>query len=198
MSSFQAILEILKTRTNTSVVSNPRITTLNNAQAKIHVGEIFNIPTFERNETTGNFEVTGFEERDIGINFEVTPHVNDSGEIVVDLHPEVTDFKSFDTFSGDLQAPRFDTREATTQVRVRSGETIAIGGLVKDKLVDVTKKVPVLGDIPGLSYFFKKTEKATDKTDLLFFITVHLVENPPAALAEAPAAAAPEPAASQP
>jgi len=189
MSSLQAILELLKTRTNTSIVSNPRITTLNNQKATIHVGEIFNVPTFERNETTGNFEVTGFEERDIGINLEVTPHVNDAGEIVVDLHPEVTDFKSFDTFSGDLQAPRFDTREANTQVRVRSGETIAIGGLVKDKFVDTTIKVPVLGDIPGLGALFRKTEKAKDKTDLIFFITVHLVNDRPAALAGAPAPA---------
>ena len=189
-SSFQAVLEILQTRTDTSIVSNPRITTLNNQEATIHVGEIFNVPSFERNETTGKFEVTGFTEKDIGINLKVAPHVNEAGEIVVDLHPEVTDFKGFDTFSGDLQAPRFDTREAVTQVRVRDGDTIAIGGLVKDKFVDKTYKVPLLGDIPGLGYLFRKTEKAKDKTDLIFFITVHLVEDRPQALTATPAAPA--------
>ncbi len=175
-SSLQAILEILKTRTDTSIVSNPRITTLNNQEAIIHVGEIFNVPTFERNSDTGTFEVTGFEERDIGINLRVTPHVNEAGEIVVDLHPEVTDFSGFDSFGGDLKAPRFDTREAQTQVRVGSGQTVAIGGLVKDKFIDVEKKVPLLGDVPFLGALFRKTEQAKNKTDLIFFITVTLLE----------------------
>lgn len=175
-SQFQAILEVLSSRTNTKIISNPRITTLNNQKANIIVGETLNIPTYERNSTTGSMEITGYTEKSIGIKLEVTPHVNEQGDIVVDLKPEVTALLGFDDY-GNIKAPRISTREATTQVMIRDGQTIAIGGLIKENKVDFKKKVPILGDIPVVGWLlFRKTEQGIDKTDLLFFITVNLVK----------------------
>ena len=98
---------------------------------------------------------------------------------VVKIEPEVSAFATWDTFTtsgGTIQAPRFTTRKASTQVMVKNGETIVIGGLIKEQVTDRVYKVPVLGDIPLLSLLFKKKEKEVDTTDLLFFITVNIVE----------------------
>ena len=174
----QAVLQVLKSKTNTKIISNPRITTLDNKEAKIVVATTFSIPTYERNDSTGNIEITGYDEKELGITLAVTPQINPEGYIAIKLEPEVSSFLSFDTFStsgGTIQAPRFSVRKASTNVMVKDGETIVIGGLIKENVIDTVIKVPILGDIPILSFFFKKKEKTVDTTDLMFFITVNLV-----------------------
>ena len=73
-----------------------------------------------------------------------------------------------------MQAPVFTTREAQTQVMVRDGDTIVIGGLIKEEKYDYEKKVPLLGDIPVLKHLFRKTVERVDTTDLIIFVTVKL------------------------
>ena len=173
-----ATLKMLDEKTNTSVISNPNITTLNNKEAKIVVGQIFNIPTYERNDSTGRMEITGYTEKDIGILLTVVPHINDAGDIVVDLKPEVTAFSSWDEFgtgSNAIYAPRFNTRTAETQVMIKDGQTIAIGGLRENETVKVNRKVPFLGDIPLVGELFKYKEDEISTKDLLIFVTVRLV-----------------------
>ncbi|NQS99784.1 MAG: secretin and TonB N-terminal domain-containing protein [Candidatus Omnitrophica bacterium] len=172
----QNIIEILKTRSDTKTLSNPRIVTLNNKEAVIHVGRNYNIPLYERNSSTGQMEITDYKEEEIGIKLTVTPHVNAQREIVVDLHPEVSSFLQFDNY-GNVQAPVFSTRDAITQVMIKDGETIVIGGLIKEETVDYVKKVPILGDIPILKYLFSKTNKTVDTTDLMIFVTVKLLDS---------------------
>ncbi len=177
--SFQAVLEMLKSRADTKIISNPRVTTLDNKEAKITVATTYNIPTYERNDSTGNYEITGYDEKELGVILSVTPQINPEGYIVVKIEPEVSAFSTWDTFTtsgGTIQAPRFTTRKASTQVMVKNGETIVIGGLIKEQVTDRVYKVPILGDIPILSLLFKKKEKEVDTTDLLFFITVNIVE----------------------
>jgi type IV pilus assembly protein PilQ len=173
--NLQFALEILKTRDKTRTLSNPKILTLNNKEATIHVGQTRYIPTYERNSSTGVMEITDYEEKRLGITLTVTPHVNAQKEIVIDLNPEVSSFLSYDDY-GNVQAPIISTREADTQVMVRDGETIVIGGLIKDETYDEVRKVPVLGDLPLLKYVFSKTTKRVDTTDLIIFLTVRLVE----------------------
>ena len=176
--NLQALLQILKSRSDTKIISNPNVTTLDNKEAKIVVATTFSIPTYERNESTGSLEITGYDEKELGITLIVTAQINPEGYIVVKLEPEVSSFISFDTFStsgGTIQAPRFSTRKASTEVMVKDGETIVIGGLIKENIVDTVVKVPILGDIPLLGLLFKKKDKTVDTTDLLFFITVNIV-----------------------
>jgi type IV pilus assembly protein PilQ len=173
-----ATLKMLDKKTDTSVISNPNVTTLNNKEARIVVGQIFNIPTYERNDSTGRMEITGYTAKDIGIILTVVPHINDAGDIVVDLKPEVTAFLLWDTFGAgvnEIQAPRFTTRTAETQVMVKDGQTIVIGGLRENETVKVDKKVPFLGDIPLVGELFKYKEDTIDTKDLLIFVTVRLV-----------------------
>ena len=173
---FQAALEMIKSRSDAKVLSEPHITTLNNKEAKVLVGEVISIPTFERNSTTGRMEVTGYKNRDLGIRLSVTPQINNQNDIVVDIHPEITSLLGYDSLTTDIKAPRFATREAQTQVRVRSGQTIAIGGLIKEDTTDTETKVPILGDIPLFYSLFRHQDKTVTKSDILFFMTVHIVD----------------------
>lgn len=177
-----AVLEMLKERTNTDVVSNPRIATLNNHEALINVGQTLNMPTYERNSSTGKMEITGYTAKDLGIILKVTPHINDVGEIVVDLEPQITDLLRYDTLdaTSGVVAPVFSTRIAKTQVMIKNGQTIFIGGLIKENDVNMKHKLPIIGDlcenVPILGFMTSKKEITKQKTELIFFITVNLME----------------------
>lgn len=180
-SQFSAIVEFLKSRADTDVVSNPRIATLDNTEALINVGQTLNLPTFERSSTTGRMEITGYTPTDLGIILKVTPHINTKDEIVVDLYPEITDLLRYDTLdpATGIVAPVFSSRQAKTQVRIKDGETIFIGGLIKENDIKVNRPIPILGDIlgdvPGLGLLFTKKETRKQKVELIFFITVNVI-----------------------
>ncbi len=174
-SQFQAVLQLIESRKDAKVLSEPHIVTLNNNAAKILVGDVIAIPLFERNATTGKMEITGYTDKDVGIRLQVTPSVNDQNEIVVNVHPEITTLVGYDDITADIKAPHFSTREAQTEIRVRSGQTIAIGGLIKEEKTTTKTKVPFLSDVPLIDRFFKHNDTAVNKTDLLFFMTVDVV-----------------------
>ena len=195
-SQFRAVLEMLSSRDDASVVANPRITTLDNVEANIHVGPTVIMPTFERNASTGKMEVTGYlfqeEEKDpktgevkqekrlrTGVDLRVKPHVNETGDITLELRPEVSDdlrLIQLDPVSG-ITAPAVFTRVARTQTIVRDGETVFIGGLIKDKDELVENKLPILGDalggVPYLGLLFSHKTVSKKKVELIFFVTVH-------------------------
>ncbi len=170
----QAVLELLRTRSNTNILSNPRIVTLDNQQAKIVVGSQYPIPTYTYNEQQARLQVSGWEYKDIGIIFDVTPHVNQAGFVTLDIEPQITDILDFVTVE-NTQLPRLSNETAKTQVMIKDGETLVIAGLIKDKLTDTKKKVPLLGDVPILGLLFQKSEKTKVKTDLLIFLTPHII-----------------------
>ena len=181
--AFKAVLEVLKTRTDTKIISNPKITTLNNQEATIHVGTSIYVPEYEESASTGSpvFKDMKKTELETGIKLRVTPHVNSKQEIVVDVVPEVSTLGEKTALAtnstGDtVYAWPVSIRTAKAQVMVKDGETIVIGGLIKETETDTVVKVPILGDIPILSLLFKKKEKGRESTDLLFFITVNLVK----------------------
>jgi len=178
-STFTATLNFLKSFATTKIISNPRIVVLSNQTAKVQVGEEIGIPNFERNESTGSVEVTGYDTRDTGVVLNVTPHVNDAREILVELKPEVSSFAGWQDVTDTLAAPNFNTIQAETQVLIKDGETIAIGGLVRDRESGTKKKVPFLGDIPGVGRLFRSDtddEENTENEETLFFVTVTIVD----------------------
>ena len=183
----QTVLNFLHQRTDTHIVSNPSIAALNNQQAKVHIGSEFPIPNYSIDPTTGKTTITGYTPKNIGTVLTVTPHVNPSEEIVVDLKPEVISFagnRTYDTGSGaSASLPEFTTQTAQTQVRIKAGDTIAIGGLVKETDSKVESKVPILGDIPIIGLLFKNSQRygGSDpvRQDLLIFLTVKMMHDSP-------------------
>lgn len=178
---FQAVLRFLQQRTDTDILSNPRITTLNNKESVIHVGETMLFPTFERNDDTGQLEISGFtDERQLGVKLTVTPHINTEGDIVVKLKPEVSSFDRVQTLdaSRGIVAPVFDIREAEAEVMIRDGDTIMLGGLITKTVENTKNKIPFLGDIPLIGdYLFSRNDKTVDRAELIIFLTVYLVKD---------------------
>jgi type II secretory pathway component GspD/PulD (secretin) len=171
---FQAVLELLKSRTDTNILSNPKVVTLDNRPAQIQVGTQYPIPSFGANTETGQLQTTGIDYQNIGINFEVTPHVNNAGFVTLELKPEVSEFAGNRVIQS-TEVPLIGTERVVTNVMVKDGDTLVIAGLLTDKLTDVKKKVPFLGDVPLLGLVFRKSEKAIVKTDLIIFMTPHII-----------------------
>jgi len=183
---FTAALQFLNRRENTKIISNPRIVVLNNQTAQIQVGQEIGIPTFELNEQTGVYVVTGFDMRDVGVVLNVTPHINDNNEIMVEVKPEVSSIvgaTGFVAIGGtNLASPQFNVTQAYTQVLIKNGETIAIGGLITDNRVSTYTRVPFLSKIPWFGKAFKAkrevfgTPGQNVKSETIFFITVSIVD----------------------
>ncbi|HUL52153.1 MAG TPA: secretin N-terminal domain-containing protein [Opitutaceae bacterium] len=174
---FSTFLSALKTISGTRIVSNPTVVTLNNAEAFINVGQEFPIPNYTYNQEHGSFEVSGFTYKPIGIILKVTPQVNARGFIKLTLEPEVSQQNGKVSFGGAAGAeiPIIATRKAKTQVSMKDGYTMAIGGLLSTQTIKGGTKVPVLGSIPVLGRLFSSKADNTQTTNLIIFITAKAI-----------------------
>ncbi len=155
------------------ILSEPKIATLNNQAANINV-------TTQIPYVTSNVASTGVQTQTVsyvttGIKLTVTPSINADGRITLMVNPDVSQPSATAAGSTQTGAPAVDSRNATTTVLVRDGETIVIGGLITDTLQDTISKVPLLGDIPILGWLFKKRTKTRVRAELLIFVTTRIL-----------------------
>jgi type IV pilus assembly protein PilQ len=166
--SFEATLQALERDNRANIISNPRITTMNNREAKIVVGK--KIPLIVTDEA-GN-PITQLTT--VGVQMRVTPHVNSkTGEITMDLHPEVSDLSAQSTVQGGIIIV---TEEADMRVMVKNGETAVIGGLIRTNESYYKTGVPILRSIPLFGSLFGSNSKAKEERELLIFVTPKIVE----------------------
>ncbi len=163
----EAVLHALSTSNDINLLSRPRIMTLDNQEAVIEVGD--QIPYKKLNE----FGVVSFEFKDATVQLVVKPHIVDSDNIILQVSPKA-DFANGFTPDG---TPIISTRKASTTVKVKNGQTIVIGGLMRDSLVKSESKVPVLGSIPILGLLFRNKKTTKVKTELIVFIKPIIVED---------------------
>ncbi len=172
---FNVALDILKESSTTNLVSAPKITTLDNQEAEIIVGTVVPIARYENSVQTGALQISGYDEKKIGVRLLVTPHVGPDSSMILTVNPEISEIVEY---RGQFnERPVTSTRSATTQVEVRSGETVMIGGLIRSIDTKIERKVPILGDIPILKYLFRHKATTKQKVDLMIFITPHLLES---------------------
>ena len=175
LTEMQAVLKLVEESTDVNLLSAPRLTTLDNQMASIYVGETIPIPTYTYNTERAQWEITGYEQEDIGITLEVTPRVS-GNEVVMLVVPRVSELGQFVKGpTGEDERPRTIERTAETQVRVADGETVVIGGLIKENEGETITKVPLLGDLPFLKLFFRRHNPTQEKVDLLIFVTPHIM-----------------------
>lgn len=175
-SAFTALLQVIETRSDVNTLSNPRVVTLDNQAAKITVGTQYPFPQYTYNKDTGEMQVSGWNYKDIGVIFQVTPHVNNASMVTLDLKPTITAIIADSTVTVEgTPVPQLTVREAETTVMIRNGETLVIGGLISDNKVKNESKVPILGDIPFLGRLFRHNSSDDVKTDLLIFLTPHII-----------------------
>lgn len=177
-------IKALEKEGKANILSNPRIMALDNYPAVIMVGERYPImTTTTTTDIRGNPITTGSLDHyePIGISLRVISRVNQEGAVEMLIHPEITSLGlsvTAGTGEGALSLPRINSREADTNVTVKDGQTVVIGGLLTNETKDTSYKVPFLGDIPILGYLFKRTVKEPKKKELLIFITPHVFSEP--------------------
>ena len=175
-SKFEVILHALEEDTAANILSAPSILTLDNQEATILVGEQFPIvSTTKSSDTSTTVDVSLEEYKDIGIQLNVVPQVSgkDKDYINMIIHPAVTTEGALI----DNKYPRITTREAQTQLLIKSGETVMIGGLIKEIKSESMQGVPFLHKIPLFGHLFERKTILTQKIDLVIFITAHIVDD---------------------
>ena len=150
-----------------NIISNPRITTVDNREAKILVGQ--KIPLIVQ-DVAGN-PVSQLQT--IGIQLKVTPHLTQDKKVVMDLHPEVSDLSTQSTVQGGVI---INTSEADTRVMVDDGQTAVIGGLIRTNESSVRRGVPLLKDLPLLGFLFRSSNTVHQNRELIIFVTPRIVE----------------------
>ncbi|HCD41256.1 MAG TPA: hypothetical protein DEQ54_01380 [Firmicutes bacterium] len=171
----QSVLASMKTLVDSGkaeIHATPRVATLDGEGAEIFLGRdryfAISTTTSEGTSTTSRLESIR-----TGISLKFTPRISpDTGEIVVQIEPEVSD-----AIEGATGLPTVNRRKVATTVRVKDGETIVIGGLNLKSQYESKTKVPVLGDLPILGIFFSSTKNVTTESEVLVFITATIISS---------------------
>lgn len=172
----RVVLHALDTMTDVEVISAPKLLALNNQTATLQVGDEVPVATQQAQSTASADApiINTIQFRDTGVILKVTPRVNQGGMVLMDISQEVSDVSS--TTTSNLNSPTISERKITSTVAVRDGETIALGGLIKDSRARVKDGLPLLHQIPLLGALFGSTGKQSTRTELLVLITPRVVD----------------------
>jgi general secretion pathway protein D len=174
-----ATIHALASVNKTEILSRPSILTRSSQQATILVGQSVPIITNSRVSDTTNTTINTVTYQDVGIILRVTPFITQAGLVEMIVSPEISSLSATTVaISNTVNSPVIDKRSADTVVVTPSDQTVVIGGLISTQVIDQENKVPLLGDIPLLGYAFKRNIKKNQKTELLIFLTPHVVMDP--------------------
>jgi general secretion pathway protein D len=178
---YQVTLRAIAQAGKAKVLSRPSIIARNSQPATISVGQDVPVITNVRFDTFGN-AINSVTYRSVGIILSVTPFITSEGMVEMIVAPEtselVADRSQWVTLSGGASAPVINSRSADTVVVTPDGQTVIIGGLMQDSKAESSSKIPFLGDIPLLGNLFKRQVKNGSKTELLIFLTPHIIHAP--------------------
>lgn len=167
---FNATLNALIADGKARVLATPRIITIPGREASIFIGDHIPVQT-EKHDSSGNYTATEYV--DAGIKLRYTPIVSRDGRMVTaSVHTEV----STPVLISELKNYRITSRTADTNVRMFSGETLIVGGLINEEEERNIQKVPLLSNIPILGELFKNRTKKRTKTEVLILLTPHITE----------------------
>ncbi|MFC1576763.1 secretin N-terminal domain-containing protein [Candidatus Omnitrophota bacterium] len=174
--AYETVIKFLQTLGDTKILSNPKISVVDNQEAIIHVGKreayITTTTTTGQATTTTAEEVTFI---DVGIKLAVTPTINEEGFVTLKIKPEISSVvEKLETPSGN-EIPIVDTSLAETTVMVKDGTTIVIGGLRKEEKKNTEERVPFFSSLPLIGNLFKNKTNETERTELLVMITPHIL-----------------------
>ena len=171
---FRAAIDLMINDGNARVLANPKIATLNGREATMLVGT--RVPYTVVGTVFaggGAAPVERVEREEVGVKLRITPLINADGYITTEITPEVSSIIGFKGVNNDL--PVVATRQASTTVRLKDGNTVIIGGLLSEEKTSTISKFPILGDVPGLGYFFQHRTSQNVKRDLVIEVTPHIM-----------------------
>ena len=172
--AWRTALDLLIQQGSARVLATPKIATLNGREASILIGE--RIPYTVTGTVFaggGAAPVQRVEKEEVGIKLRITPLINPDGYITTQISPEVSSVTEYRGANNDL--PVVATRQATTTVRLKDGNSVIIGGLLSEQKSTSVSKFPLLGDLPVIGYLFQHTQTSLDKRDLVIEVTPHIM-----------------------
>ncbi|MGL5652964.1 MAG: pilus (MSHA type) biogenesis protein MshL, partial [Vibrio sp.] len=179
--SFDAVISFMGTQGDLNVLSSPRVTAANNQKAVIKVGtdEYYVtdlssvVGSGDNAQASPDITLTPFFS---GISLDVTPQIDDSGNVLLHVHPAVIEVEqqtkriTYNSQQIELPLAKSSIRESDSVIRAKDGDVVVIGGLMKSHTLDRVSKVPFFGDVPGLGHLFRNTSKQTQKTELVILL----------------------------
>ncbi|RYG24522.1 hypothetical protein EON82_10480 [bacterium] len=171
---YKAFLNAINTDSRFKVLDTPRIFTSNNVKAEINVSQ--SVPYLKnQNITTGGLINNTADFLDVGVVLNVTPRITANGNVTMDVMQSADELQGFKDLGPNLSLPLTNKRKATTTVSVADGETVVLGGIIRHTERRNEQKVPILGDLPFLGYLFRSSEKVNGQSELMVFLTPHIV-----------------------
>ena len=161
------LVQFLQRNADSRVLSEPTLVMNNNEEANLFAGTKFLYPKASQSTPQGGV-TTSYEPEEAGTKLKITPNINDIDKVVMKVELEASQARSGEEVAG---APVIDKRQFNTELAVESGDTIVIGGIVRESDGDQIRRVPILGYIPGLGVLFRKRDTIRETTELLVFIT---------------------------
>jgi general secretion pathway protein D len=173
----RAVLNSIETITDVNVISSPKLLVLNNHEANLQIGDQVPITVQSSVGTINNNApiVNSVQLRDTGVILRVTPRANKSGLVLLEIAQEVSDVVP--TTSSSIDSPTIQQRKISSSVAVRDGETIALGGLIRESRTKSRGGIPLLRHIPGLGALFGSTSNNSRRTELIILITPRVMRS---------------------
>lgn len=163
----QANLNFLISQNEAKVLASPRVAAQSGTEAQIHIGDKFPIVYFD--PRAGQFQVNYV---DIGIKLDVTANVKQDGYVVCKILPEVSTLVEL----VNNQYPRTAVRKVTTDARIKDGETLVLGGLIREEDIQAVQKVPLLGDLPIFGTLFRNTTFSKTRNEVVIMLTPNIMK----------------------
>lgn len=173
--AFGVVLNALQTSAMVNIVSTPSVLTLDNEEAKIVVGRNVPFPVGQ-SQTSFGVPIVNFQREDVAITLKVTPQINESNYVTLEIFQEVQEIEG-DIAAAGPGGPTTSKRSVENVVLVKDNQTIVIGGLISTTQNETETKIPILGDIPVLGVLFRGKSKQSRKTNMLIFLTPHIIDD---------------------
>jgi general secretion pathway protein D len=171
---YVAILDFIKKQVDSKLISNPRILAMDDEESSISVGTTVPIPVLQRGGA-GKEDMISFEYKEINVQLNVSPHLGRNNEIIMYVNPVIEEILEWVTY-GVQRAPVTAKRSVNSIITVKNGETVVIGGLIKNQKTLTTKRVWLLGNLPLIGPLFQHKSYDDKQTDLMIFITPTIVQ----------------------
>ena len=174
-------LQALNEDADAEFLANPRLVTADNMQANIEITRAQPVPNLTFNPQDASYQFSGFQDKTFGNKLVVKPSVNKDNFITLSVRPEISNKVGDQPFtppggSQPILSPIIDKRTLDSNVLIKSGDTLAIGGLMQDEVSKSRTKVPIMGDIPVLGYLFSSRTNIRTKRNLLVFVTPTILD----------------------
>jgi general secretion pathway protein D len=176
------IINLIKSSGNASILAQPQLRITEGEKASLHLGDRVPIPvtSFNTGSTVGGnvVPITSFQYQDIGIKIDVEPRVHHNREVTLNLTVEVSQLGETVPVGPQQEAVTIGTRTITSVIRLKSGESSLLAGLLRNDTTEGSTKIPLLGDIPWIGRLFTNTKRQSKSVDLLLTLTPHIIRFP--------------------